>query len=143
MQVEDILETCLYVDDLDAAKVFYADVLGLELFDHQSGRHVFFRCGWRMLLIFNAPECSKLDSDLPPHGATGPGNVCFAAQEESIPKWHDQLRQQGIEIEQVVDWSQGGQSIYFRDPAGNSLEIAAPRIWGLEESSTTGPPTFV
>ncbi|MGN6582964.1 MAG: glyoxalase/bleomycin resistance/extradiol dioxygenase family protein, partial [Rhizobiaceae bacterium] len=25
----------------------------------------------------------------------------------------------------------GGRSIYFRDPAGNSIEFAEPRIWGL------------
>jgi catechol 2,3-dioxygenase-like lactoylglutathione lyase family enzyme len=27
----------------------------------------------------------------------------------------------------------GGRSFYFRDPAGNSLELATPRIWGLPE----------
>jgi catechol 2,3-dioxygenase-like lactoylglutathione lyase family enzyme len=25
----------------------------------------------------------------------------------------------------------GGRSIYFRDPSGNSLEFAEPRIWGI------------
>ncbi|TIR45476.1 MAG: glyoxalase/bleomycin resistance/extradiol dioxygenase family protein, partial [Mesorhizobium sp.] len=26
---------------------------------------------------------------------------------------------------------QGGRSIYIRDPSGNSIEFAEPRIWGL------------
>ena len=36
-------------------------------------------------------------------------------------------------IEQEVDWPRGGRSFYFRDPAGNSLELATPRIWGLPD----------
>ena len=49
----DILETCLYVDDLRAAEHFYRDVLGLVVVRRQTGRHVFFRCGRSMLLIFD------------------------------------------------------------------------------------------
>ncbi|TIX39705.1 MAG: glyoxalase/bleomycin resistance/extradiol dioxygenase family protein, partial [Mesorhizobium sp.] len=26
---------------------------------------------------------------------------------------------------------QGGRSIYIRDPSGNSIEFAEPRIWGI------------
>ena len=36
-----------------------------------------------------------------------------------------------VEIEAEFEWPQGGRSIYFRDPAGNSVEFAEPRIWGL------------
>jgi catechol 2,3-dioxygenase-like lactoylglutathione lyase family enzyme len=139
MQVGDILETCLYVDDLVAAETFYRNILGLEVFEHRPDRHVFFRCGQRMLLIFNANESSKLDFDVPPHGAKGPGHVCFAVPEKLLPQWQDHLRAQGIEIEQIVNWPQGGQSLYFRDPSGNSLEIATPRIWGYDEEATIGP----
>ena len=37
----------------------------------------------------------------------------------------------GVEIEVDYLWPGGGRSIYFRDPAGNSLEFAEPSIWGL------------
>ncbi|MEE9589465.1 MAG: glyoxalase/bleomycin resistance/extradiol dioxygenase family protein, partial [Hyphomicrobiaceae bacterium] len=30
------------------------------------------------------------------------------------------------------EWPGGGRSIYFRDPSGNCLEIAEPRIWGFD-----------
>src|SRR3954452_9801181 len=52
MQVQHILETCLYVDDLVKAERFYHQVLGLAVEGRQEGRHVFFPCGNRMLLLF-------------------------------------------------------------------------------------------
>ncbi len=42
------------------------------------------------------------------------------------------LKAAGIEIESEVHWPNGGRSIYFRDPAGNSLECAEAKIWGIE-----------
>ena len=45
MHPSTILESALYVTDLDAAEAFYADVLGLERIAKAEGRHVFFRCG--------------------------------------------------------------------------------------------------
>ena len=41
------------------------------------------------------------------------------------------LEKQGIYIEADFEWPDGGRSIYFRDPAGNCLEFAEPRIWGI------------
>lgn len=135
MQVREILETCLYVDDLEAAESFYADLLGVQLVSKQPDRHVFFRCGNRMLLLFNPDQSSAPDGDLPPHGCHGSGHVAFAVEEESLEVWRTHLAARGIEIEQTVDWPQGGRSLYFRDPAGNSLELATPRIWGIDDSA--------
>jgi catechol 2,3-dioxygenase-like lactoylglutathione lyase family enzyme len=135
MQAQDILETCVYVDDLARAERFYQEVLGLEFVSRQEGRHAFFRCGRRMLLLFN-PLASRETSDhFPPHGAFGPGHVAFAARQEALEGWRTWLEQHGVVIEKVIDWPGGGRSLYFRDPAGNSLELATPRIWGIAEGS--------
>jgi hypothetical protein len=40
------------------------------------------------------------------------------------------LRQAAIPIEREVEWEEGGHSIYFRDPAGNVVELAPPSLWG-------------
>lgn len=131
-----ILESALYVTDLDAAEVFYGDLLGLEQISKAGGRHIFFRCGQGVLLLFDAdatgsplPPDAKLP--VPPHGARGPGHLCFSATAEEIVEWRDYLEGIGIEIEADFEWPQGGRSIYFRDPSGNSLEFAEPRIWGI------------
>jgi catechol 2,3-dioxygenase-like lactoylglutathione lyase family enzyme len=50
MQVSRVLESCLYVDDLAAARDFYGHVLGLEVRSQVPDRHLFFRCGEGMFL---------------------------------------------------------------------------------------------
>ena len=141
MRVDQILETCLYVDQLDRAEAFYRDVLGLSLVSRQAGRHAFFRCGDRMLLLFDPLESGKAEQDFPAHGAKGPGHIAFAVAEMSLTEWGSHLSKHGIPIEKVVDWPEGGRSLYFRDPSGNSLELATPRIWGIPEDTLTDGPS--
>ena len=42
------------------------------------------------------------------------------------------LEKEGVFIEADFELPEGGRSIYFRDPAGNCLEFAEPRIWNLQ-----------
>ncbi len=130
-----ILESALYVDDLAAAEAFYRDILGLVLLSKVPGRHVFFRCGQGVLLLFNA-EATRQPAEpgrlpVPPHGAVGQGHLCFSANAEEMERWTETLAANGIAIESDFVWPNGGRSIYFRDPSGNSIEFAEPRIWGL------------
>jgi catechol 2,3-dioxygenase-like lactoylglutathione lyase family enzyme len=136
MKPAGVLETVLYAPDLDAAEAFYRDVLGLAPFTRAPGRHLFYRCGDQVLLIFN-PEATKVPPapgalPVPPHGAVGEGHVCFRATAAEIDAWAGRLAARGIAIEADFEWPGGGRSIYFRDPAGNCLEFAEPRIWGLK-----------
>lgn len=136
MQPAGILETALYVTDLEAAEAFYGGVLGLERIVRVKDRHVFFRCGAGVLLLFNGEETSRPvppDARLPvpPHGTRGEGHVCFRADEGEIDRWRKHLEAHGVAIEADFEWPAGGRSIYFRDPSGNSLEFAEPTIWGI------------
>lgn len=136
MKPAAILESALYVSDLDAAEAFYRDVLGLERVARAEGRHVFFRCGGGILLLFDAdatevPPPADARLPVPPHGARGPGHLCFAATAAEIEAWKARLAAAGVAVEAELEWPNGGRSIYFRDPAGNSLEFAEPLIWGL------------
>jgi catechol 2,3-dioxygenase-like lactoylglutathione lyase family enzyme len=115
---------------LTRAESFYRDVLGLELECRQQGRHVFFRCGQRMLLLFNPLASREAAGDIPPHGALGAGHVAFAVTADELPAWRAWLVERGVAIEKEMEWPGGGKSLYFRDPAGNSLELAEARIWG-------------
>jgi catechol 2,3-dioxygenase-like lactoylglutathione lyase family enzyme len=131
-----ILESALYVTDLGKAEAFYRDVLGLELIGKVEGRHVFFRCGKGVLLLFNAaatgvPPAPDARLPVPPHGARGPGHLCFSASAQEIDRWKAHLQAEEVVIEADFEWPQGGRSIYFRDPSGNSLEFVEPRIWGF------------
>ncbi|EIM75495.1 glyoxalase/bleomycin resistance protein/dioxygenase [Nitratireductor aquibiodomus RA22] len=136
MQPSAILEAALYVSDLAEAERFYGETLGLERIARIEGRHVFFRCGQTVLLLFDPsataePPAADARLPVPPHGARGQGHLCFAATAEEIARWKAHLEEAGIAIEADFEWPGGGRSIYFRDPSGNSLEFAEPRIWGL------------
>ena len=130
-----ILETVLYARDLAAAEDFYGRVLGLELHAKSDGRHVFFKLERQMLLIFN-PDATRMPAGgplpVPTHGAEGEGHVCFATDAPEIEAWRCRLAQHGIAVEADFEWPSGGRSIYMRDPAGNSVEFAEPRIWGFD-----------
>ncbi len=135
MKPEGILETVLYAGDLQAIENFYREVLEMEPFAKQAGRQLFYRCGNQVLLIFD-PDTTRQPPKpgalpVPPHGATGEGHVCFRASAPDIEAWRRRLVESGVEIELDFVWPSGGRSIYFRDPAGNCLEFAEPRIWGL------------
>ncbi|TJX42649.1 MAG: glyoxalase/bleomycin resistance/extradiol dioxygenase family protein, partial [Mesorhizobium sp.] len=54
-----------------------------------------------------------------------------AATAAEIDGWKAHLQAKKIAIESEFEWLQGGRSIYIRDPSGNSIEFAEPRIWGL------------
>ena len=133
MQPAAILETALYAPDLTAAEGFYGGLLGLSVIVKVPGRHVFFRVGAGVLLVFN-PDATEIPSSnpalpVPTHGARGPGHVCFASSREEIAAWRDRFKAAGVAVESEFDWPNGARSLYVRDPAGNSVEFAEPRLW--------------
>lgn len=139
--IHAVLETALYGSDLDALETFYREVLGLKVYARQPGRHVFFKLDQQMLLLFQpaatrSPEHTHAGPELPLHGATGAGHVAFRVAADELPAWRQRLTARGIAIEMEIDWPAGGKSMYFRDPAGNSLELATPQLWALADDAS-------
>src|SRR5688500_2904044 len=107
MVPQDILETCLYVDDLARAERVDCDVLGLTLDSRQENRHVFLKLGGRMFLLFRPQESELPQGGFPPHGTRGAGHVCFACREADIEAWQQHLRSKQVAIEHVHTWPGG------------------------------------
>jgi len=108
---------------------------GLGRIARVEGR-TFLRCGAGVLLCSNAeatrqPPAPGARLPVPPHGTQGHGHLCFAATADEIERWKAHLEEKGVAVEADFLWSSGGRSLYFRDPSGNSLEFAEPKIWGL------------
>jgi len=130
MKILSVVETAMYVDDLDAAEDFYQRILGLKVIAKKEGRHVFFQVAdSNVLLAFN-PNTTRFEKDTP-HGATGPGHFALGVEMQSLHDWRNHLVAHGVVIEAEVEWPPGGKSIYLRDPAGNSVELVTPGVWGL------------
>lgn len=127
------LESALYAEDLNAAETFYSGILGLSVQLRQAGRHVFFRAGGSILLVFD-PAASARGAPpgglpVPVHGARGPGHWCMAVPADSLDRWRAHLEGHGVKIEADFQWPNGARSIYVRDPAGNSIELAPRGLW--------------
>jgi catechol 2,3-dioxygenase-like lactoylglutathione lyase family enzyme len=128
MKANHIFETVLYCEDLGAAKHFYANILGLDLF-RETELYLGFRLLRSILLIFNPKLSAEKDRPIPSHGTNSYGHIAFVASQEEIWQWKDHLEKHGIEIEKLHNLENGGSSLYVRDPAGNSVEFTLPTIW--------------
>ena len=131
MKIKAVIETAVYVDDLQAAEAFYRTVLGLRVIGKEPGRHVFFQVGEGGVLLAFLAEATRKGAPLPAHGATGPGHFALGIEAEAFDAWRKLLQGHGVTIEKEVEWPRGGRSLYFRDPAGNSVELVTPGVWGL------------
>ena len=134
-KLSGVIETALYVDDLDRARAFYEKVLGLEALTADS-RFVAFDGGGRsVVLLFlrgSAPETIKLPGGtIPPHDGSGPIHMAFSIPAAELPAWETSLGEHEVAIEGRTDWPRGGRSIYFRDPDNHLLELATPGIWKI------------
>src|SRR5439155_9628619 len=104
VKIKAIIETAIYVDDLEDAEDFYRRILGLRVMSKEPGRHVFFQVGeCSVLLAFRAETTLKGDH-LPPHGATGLGHFALGIDAEEYDAWRTLLQGHGVSIEKEVGW---------------------------------------
>jgi len=129
MKARSVFESVLYAKDLGAAEEFYRTVFGLEVLG-RGAVAVVFRCGAGVLLVFDPVVTRRPGRPVPSHGAEGQGHVAFAMPDEELDSWREHLKRLSIPIEMEVAWPEGGRSLYVRDPAGNSVELAPPTLWG-------------
>jgi catechol-2,3-dioxygenase len=120
-------------------KNFYIDILGLEFVSEEKDVYVFLKAGQSMLLIFNPNKAfvrnGSNSTDLPPHGAFAPPSIIHFALEikkENYDNAKHMLNEKNTKIEKEVTWQKDTNSIYFRDPAGNLVEIITPGSWPVD-----------
>lgn len=129
--LEGVHEGALYTRDLDAAERFWRR-LGLPRIGRAEGRHVFFRAGADLILVFHPDRTKDPGGSVPPHGAEGPCHLALSVPDAAaLEQWRGRLAQAGVPVEAEVAWPSGGRSIYFRDPAGNSIEFITLGSWGF------------
>lgn len=115
------LELALYAEDLLAAETFYSEIIGLSAILRQPGRHVFFRAGQSVLLIFNAAATTQPPTigqtlAVPPHGSEGRGHYCFSIPAADIDRWRAIPQTKVSQSSPDIHWPNGARSIYVRDP---------------------------
>lgn len=134
-----ILETALYVEDLDRAEAFYARVFGFPTMLGDDRLKALAVPGRGVLLLFRRggsrePAVTPFGA-IPPHDGAGVLHVAFAIPAGGVAEWEAHLAGLGIAIESRLDWPQGATSLYFRDPDGHSVEVATPGLWANDHGS--------
>lgn len=128
-----VLETSLYVADLDRSVRFYRDLFGFDVLAADERFRALHVTGQQVLLLFRKGLSDKPSvvpgGVIPGHDGSGRLHLTFAVVAAELPAWEERLRGQGIAVESTVTWPRGGTSIYFRDPDGHLLELATPGVW--------------
>ena len=134
-RLNGVLETALYVDNMDRARVFFEGVMGLEPFNADHRFTAYDAGAGSVLLLFLQGETLEtvvLPNDMgtiPPHDGKGRLHLAFAIAEREMAAWERQLDDHGVSIEGRTHWPKGGESLYFRDPDGHLIELATPGVW--------------
>ena len=133
-RLSHLLETSIYVADLDRAQAFYQRVLGLEPFLRDDRMSALGLPGDAVLLLFLAggstePTPTDRGAATPPQPGGGRVHLCLAIPRNERDAWDGHLAAQGVAVESRITWPRGGTSLYFRDPDGSLVELATPGLW--------------
>lgn len=133
--LDGVIETGVYVDDLDRARAFYVDVLGMAVL-LDTPRLLALSVGGRSVLLLFARGATSESLPtpggmVPGHGASGVQHFAFAVGATSLDGWRAHLAARGVAIESEVRWPRGGTSLYVRDPDGHSVELMTPGLWAI------------
>ena len=132
-QVRRVLETALYCDDHEACARFYEALLGRERL-LTGDRLIALDAGdGSVLLLFrrgaSARPLETPGGTIPGHDGQGPMHLAFAIGRDEVGAWEARLTELHVALESRVRWDRGGESLYFRDPEGRSVELATPGTW--------------
>jgi catechol 2,3-dioxygenase-like lactoylglutathione lyase family enzyme len=134
-ELTGVLETSLYVEDLERSRAFYTKLFEVEVLASDHRMCALDISGRQVLLLFKkgaSEEPSETaGGTIPPHDGDGELHLAFAVPTSSLPEWEQRLRDQRIPVESRVCWPRGGRSVYFNDPDSHVVELATPGVWEI------------
>jgi len=134
-KLDALLETALYVEDLERSVFFYKTIFEFEPISSSERLCALSISNRYVLLLFlkGASTIAKVTSGgiIPPTDGDGQLHLAFAIAASELEQWENWLVENDIEIESKVKWERGGTSIYFRDPDKHLLELATPGLWTI------------
>ena len=131
-ELRGVLETSLYVSELERSLAFYTRLFGFRVLLQDDRFCALDVCGRQLLLLFRKPESGAVATPggtIPSHGGDGQLHLAFAIGRDDLDPWERRLSQAAVPIESRVEWPRGGRSLYLRDPDGHLLELATPGLW--------------
>ena len=133
--VGHVLETSLYVDQVQRSIHFYERVFGFEKLVADDRFCALNVRDSQVLLLFRKHGTTEPitipGGVIPPHDGEGTTHLAFTIDAAQEDEWTRALADAGVPIESRVTWPRGGFSLYFRDPDGHLLELVSPGCWAI------------
>lgn len=130
-----VLETALYVEDLERSVRFYKAIFRLETLEADDRLCALSVGGRQVLLLFKkggtTAPIGTPGGTIPSHDGDGHLHMAFSIAASEQKKWEGWLNENRVTLESRVVWPRGGQSLYFRDPDGHLIELATPGLWSI------------
>lgn len=134
-KVSGILESALYVDDLNVSTSFYKTIFQFETLFADERLCALNVSDQQVLLLFlkraSNVAMKSPGGIIPPHDGDGNLHLAFSIVASELETWKNWLRENEVAIESTVKWSRGGTSLYFRDPDNHLLELVTPGLWKI------------
>ena len=129
MQIKGVVESALYVADLDRSVEFYQRLFGFQVLLRDNRICALAVVPGQVLLLFRKGASTNPAQHFPTHDGDGNLHFAFAVDAPELESWEQKLVEAGVAIEARTEWPLGGRSIYFRDPDGHLGELATPGTW--------------
>ncbi len=136
--VTGVVETALYVDDLERSGQFYEEVFGFRLLMAEERMRAYSVADKQVLLLFKkggSTQPSPMHGGvIPPHDGRGTLHLAFAISPDESEPWKRHLEEKGVALESQVhcgDDHPQGDSLYLRDPDGHLIELVTPGCWPI------------
>ncbi len=122
------LTQILVVDDIEASKEFYTNVLGAELFREYGGTSLVYKFlgNWLLIVTGGGPTPDKPTMTFEPPADSDRVSAAFTIRVRDCGQTYKQLKTRGAEFLTPPMASEGGGEIrcFFRDPSGHLFEIS-------------------
>lgn len=136
-----VVETGVYVEDLDRSVSFYKDLFEFETEVRDDLICVLRVPGGQALILFPKRIASEpgrtsatdvpFKGTIPSHGGDGRQHIALAIPAAELPSWERRLTDRDIEVIGRTEWPRGGKSIYIRDPDDHLIEFLTPGLWSF------------
>jgi catechol 2,3-dioxygenase-like lactoylglutathione lyase family enzyme len=124
MDKQPIYAITLFVEDLDAAKRFYADVFGRPI-QYEDANSAVFGFGNTMINLLRATEAPELVAPAPVGAPDAGPRAVFTVSVDDVDAACAELARLGVTLlNGPMDRPWGIRTASFRDPAGHVWEIA-------------------
>ena len=126
MKLDGVHHIGVNVSNLDRAESFYINILGFKVIDRyqEEIRHSMLDTGATKIHLFESPDL-EFDDAITRLSEEGYAHMAFGINRKQFPQVMAELKKHNITFRGPLILGKG-ESVHFKDPDGNHLEIRCP-----------------